>query len=130
MEYATRANAITSRYFGESEKLLAKYAWYHQNSQGKTWPVGSLKPNDLGLFDVQGNVFAWCDTGYKEYPDVVAVSEDKEDRDTIDNLKGRVLRGGSYGYCESFVRSSYRLSIASSVRANDNSIRLARTIIP
>ena len=60
MEYATRAGAVTSRYYGETEELLAKYAWYIKNSKEKTWPVGSLKPNDLGLFDVQGNVFTWC----------------------------------------------------------------------
>ena len=39
-----------------------------KNSQEKTWPVGSLKPNDLGLFDVQGNVFTWCQESYKDYP--------------------------------------------------------------
>ena len=60
MEYATRAGAATSRYYGETDELLPKYAWYLKNSQGKTWPVGSLKPNDLGFFDVQGNVYTWC----------------------------------------------------------------------
>ena len=49
MEYATRAGAVTSRYYGETEELLPKYAWYIKNSQERTWPVGSLKPNDLGL---------------------------------------------------------------------------------
>ncbi len=68
MEYATRAGALTSRYYGETEELLPKYAWYQKNSQERTWPVGSLKPNDLGLFDVQGNVFTWCQESYKAYP--------------------------------------------------------------
>ena len=68
MEFATRAGALTSRYFGETEDLLPKYAWYTKNSQEKTWPVGSLKPNDLGLFDVQGNVYTWCQESYKAYP--------------------------------------------------------------
>src|SRR6516225_191938 len=57
MEFATRAGASTARYYGETEELLPKYAWYLRNSQEQTWPVGSLKPNDLGLFDVQGNVW-------------------------------------------------------------------------
>jgi hypothetical protein len=39
MEYAIRAEALTSRYFGETEDLLAKYAWYLKNSQEQTWPV-------------------------------------------------------------------------------------------
>ena len=60
MEYATRAGAVTARYYGETAELLPKYAWYNKNAQEKTWPVGSLKPNDLGLFDAQGNVWTWC----------------------------------------------------------------------
>ncbi len=57
MEYACRAGAVTSRYYGETEELLAKYGWYLQNSKERTWPVGSKKPNDLGLFDMHGNVY-------------------------------------------------------------------------
>ena len=81
MEYATRAGAVTSRYYGETEELLPKYAWYQKNSQEQTWPVGSLKPNDLGLFDVQGNVYTWCQESYKGYPTVKEgeADEDKED---------------------------------------------------
>jgi formylglycine-generating enzyme required for sulfatase activity len=47
MEYATRAGALTARYYGETEELLSRYAWYEKNSQERTWPVGSKKPNDL-----------------------------------------------------------------------------------
>jgi formylglycine-generating enzyme required for sulfatase activity len=68
MEVVTRAGALTSRYYGETEDLLPKYAWYTKNSQEKTWPAGSLKPNDLGLFDVQGDVYTWCQESYKRYP--------------------------------------------------------------
>src|SRR5262249_27581781 len=60
MEYATRAGAQTARYYGETEELLEKYAWYGKNGQGRSWPVGSKKPNDLGMFDMQGNVYTWC----------------------------------------------------------------------
>jgi hypothetical protein len=68
MEYATRAGALTSRYYGETEELLTKYAWYFKNSLEKTWPVGNLKPNDLGWFDAHGNVYAWCQERYLRYP--------------------------------------------------------------
>ena len=66
MEYAIRAGAVTSRYFGETEDLLPKYAWHRQNSNEQPWPVGSLKPNDFGLFDVHGNVSTWCQESYGE----------------------------------------------------------------
>ena len=85
MEYATRAGALTSRYYGETEELLPKYAWYNKNSQERTWPVGSLKPNDLGLFDVQGNVYTWCQESFK------AISSEKERKSAED--KEDVLSG-------------------------------------
>src|SRR5262249_8538825 len=59
-EYACRAGADTSRYYGESPELLGYYAWHQANSGGRTWSVGMLKPNDWGFFDMHGNVWQWC----------------------------------------------------------------------
>jgi formylglycine-generating enzyme required for sulfatase activity len=130
MEYATRAGALTSRYYGETEELLSKYAWYDKNSQERTWPVGILKPNDLGLFDVQGNVSTWCQESFKGYPQGEEVSEDKEDALTIVNTNSRVLRGGSFLIQASNVRSSNRDYFVPSYRDNNIGFRLARTFIP
>ena len=55
-EYACRAGAGTSRFYGASPELLGRYAWYNANSQEQAWPCGSLQPNELGLFDMLGNV--------------------------------------------------------------------------
>jgi eukaryotic-like serine/threonine-protein kinase len=130
MEYATRAGAITSRYFGETDELLAKYAWYNKNSQDQTWPVGSLKPNDLGLFDVQGNVFTWCQEGF--YTPYKAgkeggVAEDREDDLVIVSTLSRVLRGGSFFDRASSLRSSYRDFYLPTTRYEYLGFRLART---
>ena len=55
-EYACRAGAVTSRYYGRSEELLDKYAWYTAMTKDeRTFPAASLKPNDFGLFDMLGN---------------------------------------------------------------------------
>jgi formylglycine-generating enzyme required for sulfatase activity len=129
MEVATRAGALTSRYFGETEDLLPKYARYVKNSQEHTWPVGSLKPNDLGLFDVQGNVWTWCQESYKAYPASKddGVYEDKEDVLSIDTSNGRVLRGGSFDFQASNVRSAFRVYIVPAYRNADTGFRPART---
>lgn len=130
MEYATRAGALTSRYYGETEELLAKYAWYVKNSQEQTWPVGSLRPNDLGLFDVQGNVFTWCQESYKTYPTIKGeeAAEDIEDQLVISPTLGRVLRGGSFLGQASFARSALRNGGVPTSRIFNFGFRPARTL--
>ncbi len=132
MEYATRAGAVTSRYYGETEELLPNYAWYNKNGQDRAWPVGSKKPNDLGLFDVQGNVFTWCQERFKAYPDSKEkeVTDDKEDELSI-TLENRVLRGGSFGVQASIVRSAFRQGVVPTYRSDgDVGLRPARTFPP
>jgi len=130
MEYATRAGAATCRYFGETDALLPKYAWYVKNSQERTWPVGSLKPNDYGFFDVQGNAYTWCQESYKPYATGEEESDDTEDGLVIESTLSRVLRGGAFFNQASYVRSSIRSSNVPSLRHNYNGFRLARTLTP
>jgi formylglycine-generating enzyme required for sulfatase activity len=132
MEYATRAGAVTSGYYGETDDLLPKYAWYNKNSKETTWPVGSLKPNDLGLFDVQGNVFIWCQESFKPYPFVQGEesAEDQEDGPVVSGAVGRVLRGGSFDAQASYVRAASRISNVPAFRAFDFGFRPARTFAP
>ena len=67
-EYACRAGAVTSRYYGDSIDLLGAYARYQANSKEHAWTCGSLLPNDLGLFDMLGNVYEWCQDSVSMLP--------------------------------------------------------------
>jgi formylglycine-generating enzyme required for sulfatase activity len=109
---------------------LPKYAWYEKNAEEKTWPVGSLKPNDLGLFDVQGNAWTWCQERTQPYPQARGgrVLEDKEDILSINPTAVRVLRGGSFITHASDVRSAQRLYNAPADRFNYLGFRPARTL--
>jgi formylglycine-generating enzyme required for sulfatase activity len=95
-----RANTTTAFFFGEPEELLSRYAWYLKNSQQRSWPVGRLRPNALGLFDVHGNAWEWC----KNRGD----GREPLGSETVRSNDHRVLRGGSFGDEPHYVRSAYR----------------------
>jgi formylglycine-generating enzyme required for sulfatase activity len=110
-EYACRAGAVTSRYYGVSVDLLDNFGRYIQNSHEHTWPVGGKKPNDFGLFDLHGNLWNWCQERYKAaYPqgNDGKVVDDIEDILSIKDNESRVLRGGSFSNQAEWVRSAKR----------------------
>jgi formylglycine-generating enzyme required for sulfatase activity len=129
-EYACRAGAETSRYYGEAEEpLLPRYGWYLKNSGDRAWPVAGKKPNDLGLFDMYGNVWCWCQDGYKSYPGPKGggAIEDKEDYLIILSSTSRVLRGGSFLSHAVYVRSARRFRDVPTGRGDNVGFRPART---
>ena len=114
-EFSCRAGASTGYSFGEPWELLEKYGWYSKNSPNRSQPVGSLKPNDLGLFDLHGNIWEWCQDSMDEL--------EKERRTTqitistsIADKDPRILRGGSFNHPPAFVRSAYRDGFAPAIR--------------
>ena len=139
-EYACRAGAVTSRYYGETEELLGKYAWYTKNSQdrgmlpgevGKLGVPGEcLKPNDFGLFDMLGNALEWCQESLATYspgPGGMA-AEDIEDERDITNIHNRAMRGGLFNLHPMNVRSADRLRNSPNVRYTNVGFRPARTL--
>src|SRR5262249_42735106 len=97
-EYACRAGTQTAWTFGSSTELLGFYAWYRDNSEDRTWPVGRKKPNALGLFDVHGNAWEWCQDRWGPYPDGSGgrVKKDVEEKSLEVSGARRVQRGGSF----------------------------------
>ncbi len=130
-EYACRAGSLTSRYYGEGEELLGEYAWYTKNSQDRRLlPVGSLKPNDLGLFDMLGNAYVWCQDPYLDYAQDKEgqPSEDIEYKLDVNKTETRVLRGGSFSFLPWSVRCAGRNWLVPTLRNGLLGFRLARTI--
>jgi formylglycine-generating enzyme required for sulfatase activity len=121
-EYACRAGTITSRYYGIAESLLPEYAWCLSNAQDRTWPVMSLKPNDLGLFDMLGNALEWCHDRYYGRPPAVPKAEE-----VLSDTYLRVLRGGAFYDRPVLVRSANRLDNRPGYRNDNNGFRPART---
>jgi formylglycine-generating enzyme required for sulfatase activity len=134
-EYACRAGAGTSRHYGVSDAMLVHYAWFMGNSENRakqkqTWPVGSLKPNDFGLFDMQGNATEWCQSRWVErYASTPEGSawEDIEDSLVVNESGSYVLKGGSFLAQASDVRSALRGRQQPTLYFDTVGFRIART---
>jgi serine/threonine protein kinase/formylglycine-generating enzyme required for sulfatase activity len=128
-EYACRAGAVTARYYGETTELLDKYGWYFGNARERQWPVGLLKPNDLGLFDMHGNAWVWCQDVYT--PDARQKGQsglaDSKDIEYIYERDNRLLRGGAFAAPPVTVRCASRLRPAPVTRYITVGVRPART---
>jgi formylglycine-generating enzyme required for sulfatase activity len=109
-EYGCRAGAGTSRNYGEAEDLLKHYAWYLATSHNRTWPCGSLVPNDLGLFDMLGNVYEWCQDQFLDYrPGGRGITMDNNGiYESVRDHVFRPLRGAALNYPPANVRSANR----------------------
>ena len=101
-EYASRAGTRTRFSFGDSESQLRDYAWYSDNSGGKTHPAGQKRPNPWGLYDMHGNVWEWCVDGMRSY----SSSSQTDPRGSGSGQ--RVFRGGSWRDEARYVRSANR----------------------
>ena len=106
-EYACRAGSTGEYCFGDDESKLGSYAWYDQNSEKKTHPVGKKSSNAWGLHDMHGNVLEWCEDiwhdNYQGAPSDGTAWINGGDRDR------KVLRGGSWNFDAWFCRAAYRV---------------------
>jgi formylglycine-generating enzyme required for sulfatase activity len=124
-EFACRAGTVTSRYYGWGEDLLGKYAWYLGNASNQARPVGRLKPNAFGLFDMLGNVWEWCHNRWEAYPEGPA--DDTHEEETV-GIDARILRGGSFFLAYQDVRSDHRLGHNPTDGRTSFGFRVARTV--
>ena len=92
----SRGGGHYARYYGRGEELLRRYGWFTKNADDCARAVGTLRPNELGLFDMLGNAQEWC-----EEPEPGQMSDPKDDVGNAQavsiNERSKVFRrGGSF----------------------------------
>ncbi len=108
-EYAARGGKFWDKpklhYAGSN--AIEDVAWYDENANLETMPVGLKQPNRLGLYDMAGNVWEWCKDSYVNSYNKIPINGEAYQKIG----SGRVLRGGFWNgeavYCRSTFRSRY-----------------------
>ncbi len=114
---ACRAATTTRRYYGDSSSLLRNYAWFEEVKGLRSHPVGQLKPNELGLFDMLGNAHELCEvSGVPENPRFRAIF-----------CGGSAAFKDLHIYCEERTGPT---TIDQRLGVDDVGFRLARTVRP
>lgn len=104
-EFAARGGNYSRHYKYSGSNYIGDVAWYDDNSGNRTHPVGTKQPNELGLYDMSGNVYEWCSDWYGSYS-----SYSQSDPTGPNSGSGRVFRGGNWYDGAWLCRSSSRFS--------------------
>ena len=119
-EYAARGGNRSRGYQYSGSDNFGSVAWYDSNSGSKTHPVKQKQPNELGLYDMSGNVYEWCHDWYGDYP-----SSSQSNPKGPSSGPGRVLRGGNCNFFARRCRVAIRTYNAPGNRINGIGLRLA-----
>jgi len=125
-ELACRAGCTTYWSIGEDVELLDRYAWSMSNSGIHSHAVAALRPNEIGLFDMHGNVWEWCHNVVDKLGRAIDVDPSGKRIVTSDTFFA--LRGGTYLTDPQSLGASFGNWNVASKHTNGDGFRVARTL--
>ena len=117
-EYAARGGNKSQGYKYSGSNTIDDVAWYSPNNSKTTHPVATKAPNELGIYDMSGNVWEWCSDGYVVYSSSAQTNPRKTG-------PKRVYRGGSHHNYPWYCRVSNRSADKPTYPSSDRGLRLA-----
>ena len=118
-EYACRGGKKSRGYKYSGSNTIDDVAWYTSNSKRKTHPVATKSPNELGIYDMSGNVDEWCQDWYGSYSSAAQTNPTGASSGSV-----RVHRGGGWFNYAKFCRSSDRNGYLPDYRSSNLGLRL------
>ena len=119
-EYAARGGQKSQHHKYSGSNTLSEVGWSKENSGAKTHPVKSKAPNELGLYDMSGNVWEWCSDVFGRYG---AGAVTNPGRPMKEGLTG-IRRGGCWMFSAAYNRVATRSRTAPERKSNQNGFRL------
>jgi len=120
-EYAARGGKHTHNYNYSGSNSIGNVAWYFNNSNNSTHNVGTKQANELGLYDMSGNVWEWCWDVTGDYPSNAQLNPHGADNGIV-----RIHRGGAWDSPDIHCSVSKRDDCEATVRGNVLGFRIAR----